>query len=247
MLKKILVGTSGYNYPHWRNVFYPRGVPSSKWLEFYAQHFPSVELNVTFYRLPTKDTFRNWYKTTPGAFRFIIKGSRFITHIKRLRACQKPLRLFLDHAQELKNKLVCILWQLPPSFKYDQRRLHNFIVLLSRHAPGYAHSFEFRHQSWFNQSAYQRLRQSNYGLCIADSPSFPTHKVLTADFLYLRFHGGKTLYGSEYSQEELNAWVDTVREWSKRINLLLAFFNNDAHGFAPKNARQFNTLLYETL
>ena len=247
MPKKILVGTSGYTYPHWKNVFYPPDVPQPRWLEFYAQHFPIVELNVTFYRLPKKETFQNWRTRTPKEFKFVIKGSRFITHIKKLRDCKKPLQLFCEHAQGLKNKLLCVLWQLPPSSKYDYQRLSRFIKLLTQYAPSLSQSFEFRDASWFNESTYELLQENKINLCIADSPSFPCYPVVTNNLLYLRFHGGKTLYGSEYSREELHHWAQRAKDLSKKIKLLLAFFNNDAHGFAIKNARQFNVLLHETL
>jgi uncharacterized protein YecE (DUF72 family) len=247
MPKKILVGTSGYVYPHWKNIFYPKGIPQRSWLQFYAQHFSSVELNVTFYRLPSKKTFQDWYKKTPKEFKFVIKGSRFITHIKKLRDCKKPLQLFFEHAQGLKNKLLCVLWQLPPSSKYDYKKLSEFIKLLTQYAPSVWQSFEFRHSSWFNQSTYDALKENDINLCIADSASFPCYPVLTNNLLYLRFHGGKTLYDSEYSLEELDHWAQRVIPLSRKIKLLLAFFNNDAHGFAIKNAQQFNTMLHETL
>ena len=115
MTKKIFIGTSGYSYKHWIDKFYPKDLPQKRWLEFYAQHFNSVELNVTFYRLPKESLFENWYKRTPSNFRFVIKGSRFITHIKRLQDCKEPLNLFMQRAANLKDKLSCILWQTPPS------------------------------------------------------------------------------------------------------------------------------------
>lgn len=117
-MPKIFVGTSGWNYPHWANgVFYPAGLSQSKWLEYYAKHFNSVELNVTFYRLVQKKTFQNWYKRTPKNFYFVAKGSRFITHMKKLRAAKEPLNLFMDNVSELKEKLAAVLWQLPPALR----------------------------------------------------------------------------------------------------------------------------------
>jgi uncharacterized protein YecE (DUF72 family) len=128
----IFIGTSGYNYPHWWNgVFYPADLPQKKWLEFYAEYFDTVELNVSFYRLPRKEVFEGWYKRTPKKFVFAVKGSRFITHIKRLKDCRDPLSLLLDHASPLKEKLGVVLWQLPPQFKFQKERLEEFCVLLS--------------------------------------------------------------------------------------------------------------------
>jgi uncharacterized protein YecE (DUF72 family) len=206
-----------------------------------------VELNVTFYRLPQKKTFISWYRRTPKDFKFVIKGSRFITHIKRLKDCKDPLNIFFENASPLREKLACVLWQLPPSLKFDQSRLEEFIHFLKRDYKGYLHSFEFRNKTWFNTLTYKILRESNFNLCIADSPNFPCEEVLTSNFLYLRFHGGKTLYGSEYSLDELKAWADKVKGWHKDIEILFAFFNNDAYGFAIKNANQFKELINERL
>jgi uncharacterized protein YecE (DUF72 family) len=245
MKKGIYVGTSGYAYPHWRGVFYPSDLASYKWLEFYAQHFNSVELNVTFYRLPQKKAFEGWYKRTPRNFKFVIKGSRFITHIKKLQTCADALKIFFDNAASLRSKLLCVLWQLPPSLKCNIERLEDFLKLLKKKYSFCLHSFEFRNGSWFNEEMYGLLKIYDSNLCIADSPNFPCSEAITVPFLYLRFHGGKTLYSSEYSEEELHAWLDKVKMWSAKENIktILAFFNNDAQGFAVKNALQFKEIL----
>jgi len=239
--KKIYVGTSGYNYEHWRKIFYPPDLAKNKWLSFYTQHFNCVELNVTFYRLPSKKTFISWYKNTPPQFRFVVKGSRFITHIKRLKDCQDSLNIFFENVSLLKEKLICILWQLPPSLKFEYKRLENFLNLLKKYNCLY--SFEFRHQSWFNQLTYKLLKENKMNLCIADSPNFPSQEVITTDFVYLRFHGGRILYGSNYSSQELLSWAEKTKKWLKKAKLLFAFFNNDAYGFAVKNAQEFKKLL----
>ncbi len=241
-MKQIFIGTSGYNYQHWINVFYPKNLSPNRWLEFYTDHFNSVELNVTFYRLPSEKTFISWYKRTPTHFCFVIKGSRFITHIKRLKDCKESLEIFFKNVIKLKEKLKCILWQLPPSLRFDYQRLKEFVLLLKKYS-FCLHSFELRHKSWFNRSTYEIFKENNINLCIADSPDFPCEEVLTADFIYLRFHGGKILYGSEYSQEELQIWAEKAKKWLKRRKTLFAFFNNDAYGFAPKNASSFKEML----
>jgi hypothetical protein len=148
----IRIGTSGYNYPHWwHGIFYPTDLPQRKWLEFYSDFFDSVELNVSFYRLPKKEVFKSWYKRTPSHFSFAVKGSRFITHMKRLKDCREPLTLLLDHAAPLKEKLGVLLWQLPPRFTFQRERLEEFCVLLSTlpRSKGLRHAFEFRDDSWF--------------------------------------------------------------------------------------------------
>ncbi|HIE43787.1 MAG TPA: DUF72 domain-containing protein, partial [Candidatus Omnitrophica bacterium] len=206
----LRIGTSGYNYAHWADgVFYPPELSPRKWLEFYSHHFDTVELNVTFYRLPKKKTFLNWYERTTSGFYFVIKGNRFITHIKRLKDCEGPLELFFSAAEGLKDKLKVVLWQMPPSLKVDIKKLEDFAEMLTEIGPkNVRHSFEFRDKSWFNDGVYSVLERYNSALCIADSPRWPSAKILTADFVYVRFHGGRILYRSNYSNEELGNWAE---------------------------------------
>ncbi|NWF93181.1 MAG: DUF72 domain-containing protein [Syntrophaceae bacterium] len=235
----ILIGTSGYNYPHWWNgVFYPSDLPQKRWLEFYAEYFDTVELNVSFYRLPRREMFEGWYKRTPKRFSFAVKGSRFITHVKRLKDCREPLSLLLDHASALKEKLGAVLWQLPPRFKFQKERLEEFCVLLSTlpRSKVLRHAFEFRDESWFCQEAFQILEEFGFSLCIAHGSGLPLKEVLTSDFTYLRFHGGEVLYGSNYSNNELREWSEKIRDWRKKGKTVFVYFNNDAYGFAVKNA-----------
>ena len=241
--KKILVGTSGYNYQHWKGVFYPKEIKQNKWLEFYSQHFNTVELNVTFYRLPQKKAFQSWYERAPRDFAFVIKGSRYITHIKRLNACAAPLNLFFKNAAPLKEKLFCVLWQLPPSLKIDLKRLEKFVNILKRKYSFCKHSFEFRHQSWFNDITYEIFEKNNINLCIAHSPNLAVYEVPTSDFLYFRFHGGQRLYSSNYTDQELKEWAQKTKKLSRGKKIVFAFFNNDASGFAVKNALRLRRLL----
>jgi uncharacterized protein YecE (DUF72 family) len=236
------VGTSGWNYNHWKDgVFYPPGLPSSKWLDHYVKFFNSVELNVTFYRLVRKETFEGWYQKTPKDFRFVAKGSRFITHIKRINAVAGPLDLFLKNAQALKDKLLTILWQFAPNFKKDMKRLEAFLKLLAKKSKS-RQSFEFRDTSWFNQEVYDLLKKYNACLCVAHSERYPCVKVVTADFLYLRFHGATAaLYSGNYPDRQLQEWADYAKQFKNKD--ILAFFNNDAQGFAVQNALTFKQLL----
>ncbi|UCC95979.1 MAG: DUF72 domain-containing protein, partial [Candidatus Omnitrophota bacterium] len=172
-----------------------------------------------------------------------VKGSRFITHIKRLKDCRDSLKMFFENASALEEKLFCALWQLPPSQKIDLKKLEDFINLLKKHHSGCLHSFEFRHPTWFKEETYQLLKNNDINLCIADSPTFSTAEAITSSFVYLRFHGGKVLYGSEYSKEELKEWAEKAKVWLKNSKLLFAFFNNDAQGFAVKNALKFRELI----
>ena len=235
----IFIGTSGYNYPHWWNdVFYPADTPQKKWLEFYADHFDTVELNVTFYRLPKKEVFENWYRRTPKGFLFAVKGSQFITHIKRLKDCREPLSLLLDHSAPLKEKLGALLWQLPPRFTFQKDRLEEFCVLLSTlpRSMNLRHTFEFRDTSWFCREALRVLEEFNFAYCIAHGPGHPFVEAVTSDFVYLRLHGGRILYGSNYSDQELKEWNEKITAWKDEGRKVFAYFNNDAYGFAVKNA-----------
>jgi uncharacterized protein YecE (DUF72 family) len=178
----ILIGTSGYHYPHWWNgVFFPSDLPQRKWLEFYAEYFDTVELNVSFYRLPKKEVFEGWYKRTPKRFSFAVKGSRFITHIKRLKDCRELLSLLLDHASPLKEKFGVVLWQLPPRFRFQEERLEEFCVLLSTlpRSKRLRHAFEFRDESWFCREAFRILEEFNFAFCIAHGSGLPLMETLT--------------------------------------------------------------------
>ena len=247
-MTSFYIGTSGYNYNHWRRgVFYPNELRPQEFLSYYQRHFNCVELNVTFYRLPQEKTFSSWYNKTLPEFRFVVKGSRYITHIKRLKETESALKIFSQRCKNLKEKLLCVLWQLPPSFKKDKERIEKFIHQLkkNKYLKNIDQSVEFRHPSWLEDEIYSLLKEHNVNMCFAHSPNFSTPQVITSDFLYLRFHGGEILYGSEYSLRELKKWALQVKMWLNRYHLkkLYAFFNNDAHGFAVKNAKSFHHLL----
>lgn len=240
---KTFIGTSGYNYNHWADgVFYPNNLKQNKWLEYYCKCFSTVELNVTFYRLPNESTFKSWYNRTGKNFVYAVKGSRFITHIKKLKDSQELLELFFSRAKLLKNKLGVVLWQLPPGLHKDERRLENFCQLLAKGYNFCRHAFEFRHKNWFCEQIYSILRYYNYGLCIAHSGRWPYENELTADFTYIRFHGGEVLYGSEYSKQELSEWANKIKKWLRNKIDVYAYFNNDAYGYAVKNALQLKEL-----
>lgn len=235
----ILIGTSGYNYSHWGNgVFYPSELSQRKWLEFYAQHFKTVELNVSFYRLPKKEAFEGWYKRTPGEFIFAVKGSRYITHIKRLRDCREPLSLLLSHVSFLKEKLGVILWQLPPRFPFKKERLEEFCLLLSTlpYSGTLRHAFEFRDESWFCEETFKILQDFKFAFTIAHGSGLPYMERITSHFVYLRLHGGEVLYGSDYSDQELRGWAAKILLWRRKANDIFIYFNNDAFGYAIKNA-----------
>lgn len=249
----IKIGTSGYSYNHWIEIFYPKDLPQTKWLSFYTKNFDSVELNVTFYHLPDKKVFENWYKNTPKDFTFAVKGSRFITHVKKLNDIEKPLKLFLSKTKFLKEKLGVTLWQFPANLHLatsDKRqgikieRLKKFLKLLKTQTQNsdLRHAFEFRNKTWFCQEIYDLLKKYNCALVISDSLHFPYKEEITADFIYIRFHGGKALYSSEYKEEDLKNWALKIKKWGKQKKDVYCYFNNDAYGYATKNAKTLNKL-----
>src|SRR5262245_59024599 len=179
----VLVGTSGYNYPEWRGTFYPAGFPASKMLRYYAERFSTVEINYTFYRMPSAKTLAGWDAETPDGFRLALKAPQRITHFARLKDVDEPLRYFLDTAGRLGPKLGPILFQLPPNFKQDVSRLQD---LLARLPTGLRYAFEFRHPSWLDDAVYARLERKNAALCIADTADATTPLIACADFGYLR-------------------------------------------------------------
>ena len=197
----ILVGTSGYNYPEWRGHFYPEKFPSKEMLGFYAARFATVEINYTFYRLPTEQLLTGWADGTPPHFVFTLKAPKRITHDRRLRDIDEPLRWFCDAAVALGDKLGPLLFQLPPNFKKDTDRLADLLAMLP---PGRRAAFEFRHASWFADDVYTLLRSRDAALCIADTEDGTTPDVTTASWGYLR------LRDAGYSEAELDAWIETI-------------------------------------
>ncbi len=250
----IFLGTSGYSYQHWRGVFYPEGLKENRWLEHYAKFFDTVELNVTFYRLPKESAFLNWHKRTPKNFKFSVKGSRFITHVKKLKDSSQPLKLFFSRVKLLKGKLGPVLWQLPPSFKADSKRLRAFLKCLKQYK-GLRHVFEFRNETWYSTEILDMLKGEGRALCSADWPLFskdihPVRKEfsngvhITDDFIYLRRHGrGARLYGGCYTNRQLEKDAEIIKKHLKEKRDVYIYFNNDAHGYAVKNALELKRLV----
>jgi len=233
-LPEYYIGTSGWVYRHWREVFYPPKLAQSKWLEFYTRHFPTVELNSSFYRLPTEKAFSNWRQTSPEGFIYAVKVSRFITHIKRLKDVEEPIQTFLSRARLLKEKLGPLLYQLPPNMHRNDERLESFLSLLPK---GLRHIVEFRHESWLDEGVFEILRKHNIGFCVFDMPGLSCPLLATADFAYIRFHGSSGLYYSCYSDEELEDWARRISELAKSLDAVYIYFNNDAEGYAVTNAQ----------
>jgi len=238
---RIHVGTSGWTYDDWTGPFYPDTVRGADRLSFYAGRFDTVEVNATFYRLPFQGMITGWNRRLPATFHLVLKGPRAVTHLKKLRDCDKALQTFLDRALGLRT-LKVILWQLPPSLRKDLERLDPFLGELPR---GVRHAMEFRHESWWDDDVAAALSRHGAAFAGISHPKLPNDVVPTADFLYLRFHGvGRRLYDHDYSNEELRAWVERVLPHLGGRELY-AFFNNDIGARAPVNATSFRSLLEE--
>lgn len=225
------IGTSGWHYDHWRCRFYPEKMARARWLGYYAGNFDTVELNSSFYRLPSEAAFTAWRESSPPGFTFAVKVSRFVTHIKRLKGAEEATKTFLSRASLLEGKLGPLLYQLPPNMHRDDGRLESFLDTLP---PGVKHVLEFRHQSWLDDSIFEMLSRYNIALCVFDMPSLDCPLVATADFAYVRFHGINELYSSSYSDEELASWARRLAGLA--ASEIYIYFNNDAEAFALKNA-----------
>lgn len=230
----VWIGTSGYNYPEWRGSFYPEKFSTSKMLPYYAERFSTVEINYTFYRMPSAKTIAGWDAETPTGFCFALKAPKRITHDARLKDVDEPLRYFLDTARRLGPKLGPILFQFPPNFKKDVQRLGD---LLAQLPPGLRYAFEFRHSSWHADDLYEQLGRNNGALCIADTEKGTTPLVATADFGYLR------LRDEGYAEAGLSEWSVTVRGLGARWQDTFVYFKHEESGMGPTFAHQFRALL----
>ncbi len=243
-MAKAFIGTSGFSYHHWRGVFYPHNLPTSSWLKFYSNYFSSVEINATFYHLPKKEDLTNWSSQTPADFVFAVKGSRFITHLKKLSNCQESLELFFENVSGLADKLAVVLWQLPANLPLNLSNLEQFCNWLAKNrlSKEVRQAFEFRHPSWFAPSAQAILKKYNFALCLAHSGVWPFEEMITASYTYLRFHG-EHLYSSNYDDDQLAVWASKIKRWLADGLDVYAYFNNDALGYAVKNARTLATMV----
>ena len=235
----IHIGTSGWVYDDWQGRLYPQAVKGSDRLSYYAEQFDTVEVNATFYRLPTQNMIDAWNRRLGPDFHLILKGSRLITHLNKLRDCREPLQTFLDRALAL-HTLKVILWQLPPSQRKDLPLLEDFLALL----PGSVrHAVEFRHAGWWDDQVAETLARHQAAFVAVSMGGLPDTIIPTTGFLYLRFHGpGEKLYMHDYPKEQLAAWAERVGPYLPG-RTLYAFFNNDYHARAPKNAATFHKLL----
>ena len=229
----VRVGTSGYNYPEWRGSFYPEKFATDKMLAFYAEHFPTVEINYTFYRMPTEKLLAGWAAGTPPHFTFTLKAPRRITHDSRLQRCEDVTQSFCRIARTLESKLALLLFQLPPNFKKDAAVLAAFVETLPR---GTRAAFEFRHPSWFDGEVYDVLRQHQLALCIADSEKLSAPIEMTADYAYFR------LRDEGYQQADIERWAAVLRGLSG-VGDAFVYFKHEEQGLGPAFAKRLMALL----
>ena len=241
-MSEVRIGCSGWNYAHWRELIYPKGLAAKAWLEHYSTLFDTVEINNTFYRLPNVSAVRGWVDRSPPGFLFAVKMSRYVTHIKRLTGLETGIPLFYSRIDPMVRspKMGPVLWQLPPTFRRDDERLANALTLLP---PG-RHCFEFREPSWYVDDVYELLRSHGVALVIPDSPRYPFRQIeLTADWTFVRFHSGTRGQRGNYSDREIDEWAERIDGWRSAGIDVYAYYNNDWEGFAVYNGLRLRKLL----
>lgn len=235
----LYIGCSGFYYKDWKGAFYPDDLPQREWLIYYAERFGTVEINASFYHLPRRETLERWHNETPRNFRITLKGSRFVTHVKKLTDVEEPVDTFYELAALLKGKLGCVLWQLPGNLHRDDERLERFCDVLR---DDFRNVIEFRHRSWFEEPVYDILSRRNVSLCIVSAPGdLPAVVRTTTDTAYVRFHGKERWYRYRYSSDELKEWGERIE--SLKARRIYIYFNNDYDLNAVDNARELEKLL----
>jgi uncharacterized protein YecE (DUF72 family) len=235
------IGTSGWSYKHWRGPFYPSGMArGTDQLRFYAERFDTVEVNGTFYRLIEADTFRKWRETTTAGFTFACKGSRYLTHMKRLKDPEQGARRFFERVEALEDQLGPVVFQLPGRFKPDRERLAGFLDALPA---GHRYAFEFRDSRWFEPEILEVLKEHAVALCLYEFAGREAPLEVTADFVYIRLHGPEGPYQGSYGDKALRAWTNRIDGWARKGLDVYCYFDNDDRGFAPKNALRLKELL----
>jgi uncharacterized protein YecE (DUF72 family) len=240
---ELHIGTSGWSYKHWAEIFYPKDIKPDKYLEFYTTKFTCVELNSSFYHLPLKTTVYGWTNRTHDSFRFCPKLSRFITHQMQLVNIEEALQNFFDVFGDMKNRLGPVLIQLPPGLLYDKPLICNYFNLINEKYKQYRFAVEIRNKSWINDNFIDLLFQNGIAFVIADSGHrYPYYEVVTAGFVYLRLHGREQLYASDYQETELRSIAEKITCWLNEGKEVWVFFNNDYQGFAVKNAERLRKI-----
>jgi uncharacterized protein YecE (DUF72 family) len=240
----IRIGTSGYHYRHWLGTFYPQDLKTPRMLAYYLRYFDTVELNNSFYRLPTETAFDCWREAVPEGFVFAVKGSRFITHNKKLKDPENALVNLLPRAERLGSKLGPILWQLPPRWRLNLDRLEEFLQALPKK---FRYAFEFRESSWHHPDVFALLRRHHAAYCIYQLAGYHTEHEITADWTYVRLHGPtQHKYAGSYTEQQLATWAKWIQDHARRLKAIYVYFDNDQAGYATHNALRLRQMVLGT-
>lgn len=239
---QLRIGCSGWQYKHWRGDFYPADVPSTKWFEYYAARFDTVEINNTFYRLPERETFASWAMRAPMRFLFAVKASRFLTHMKKLKDPEEPIDRLFTRMRALRTHLGPVLYQLPPGWKVDRGRLEHFLQALPKDVQ---HVVEFREPSWYADDVTAMLEKYGVARCLHDMKGSATGRERVGPFVYVRFHGAGGSYTGAYPADRLERWAEWLGEQRRQGFDVYAYFNNDVGGHAPRDAVTLRRFLEE--
>lgn len=238
--QRVHIGTSGWHYKHWRGAFYPERIAAKDFLEFYSENFCTAEINNTFYQIPEKRTLAHWRDSVPENFIFAVKAGRYITHMKKLKDCRRPLFSLLRRIDVLNKKSGPVLFQLPPHWHMDTERLRHFLDIL----PGdFRYAFEFRDTSWFCSEVYDMLGDYGVAFCMYDFDGVLSPKKITTDFIYIRLHGPDGPYRGKYSTSTLAGWAGALSAWRRQNKEIYCYFDNDEKGFAARNALRFQNMM----
>lgn len=238
MAAAIRVGTSGWEYEHWRGSFYPLELKRDRWLEHYAERFDTVELNASFYRLPQRVTFERWATRVPDEFVYAVKASRYLTHVKRLKEPMEPLQRLWGRAEALGRHLGPVLYQLPPRWKPNPERLAGFLAALPAGRP---QAIEIRDARWYRDELLLAITAAGVAVCLHDMPGSARDGTPNGPFAYVRFHGSGQRYGGRYPGGDLERWASAMVEWAGTGMPVWAYFNNDIGGHAVVDAERLRT------
>lgn len=239
MPAKIHVGTSGWQYDHWKGPFYPEDLSKKEWFDFFAKKFSTVEINRSFYQLPSREVLGDWKDRTGKDFVFSYKASRYITHMKKLKDPEDPVSNLFDSVEALGEKLGPVLFQLPPKWKCNPGRLKDFLEALPKK---HRYTFEFRDPSWFCQEVYDLLSDHKCAFCIFEIGDLLSPKEITTDFIYIRLHGPGEAYQGRYGGQGLSGWAGSIQAWKDKVKNIYCYFDNDQFGYATQDALQLKEM-----
>ena len=236
----VHIGCSGWAYKHWRGVLYPEGLPQTRWFARYAEEFDTVEINNSFYRLPSGDTFQKWRDQAPPGFCYALKANRFLTQANKLKDCEEPLERMISAVRRLGDRLGPMLYQLPPSLRINLDRLRDFLEIVPKDI---ANVFEFRDPSWYVPETYALLDRHGVSFCVHDMAGSASERIAVGPVAYVRFHGGEGKYWGRYSDQRLLGWADWIVGQARQGRPVWCYFNNDIHGHAIDDARTLKSMV----